>query len=148
MAAEGVWGELVPQRPSLPPLRRACYVWAVIRFVTGLCLTALLCSWAPHVHPASAGSEHGHAREAHAEGAHGTSIASDDAHEEHSSRALGEGPECVFCRSSEERESDRSVDTMLAVVLEPRLRRARDAGIGFPGTPEVGWQSTRAPPIG
>ncbi len=112
----------------------------LIRIVAGLCLVALIGSWAPHSHAdptartalSSEGSD---------------TLSADDAHEEHSSRSLIEQPPCVFCRSKGDRKFVRTSDRMPSVLTGSASRS--DLGIPdrFPEPIAHRLPPTRAPPI-
>jgi hypothetical protein len=84
----------------------------------------------------------------HSVGCPHDSMASDDAHEEHSSRAAIENGPCLSCRSKEDRQGDR----VRSVV--PTLGSARTASYSperrarLPEDLALGLHPPRAPPIG
>jgi hypothetical protein len=120
----------------------------MIRFVAGLCLVAMLGSWAPHVHSGSGEADHALPFATGEDETGAISIASDDAHEDHSSKIAGDGRDCVLCRSSKERECDRQRVVSVGACQEPSSGPGIDRENLVPRPVSLGLHPTRAPPIG
>ena len=137
-------------------VRRACYIGLMTRFFAALCLVAMLGSWAPHVHSSDDGSGHGSLAHGSLAAQHDASskttrpftVSSDDAHEDHSSSASIESPECVVCRSAEERQGDRAATAGLLPLAVLGTRIGTHPEHPLPTELVVGLHPTRAPPLG
>ena len=117
-----------------------------IRIVAGLCLAVLACSWAPHAH--SIGMESGEtlASPSSVGETRQDSVSADETHEEHSSGSPGEVDVCVFCRSSEEREIDRTPVHETISMLGSVVQRADDFTFILPAALSGHLHPTRGPP--
>ena len=113
---------------------------SMIRIVAGLCLVALLGSWAPHFHtdPSAADALSSERPD---------TLAADDAHEEHSSRSLVEETPCVFCRSKGDRKFVRASDRMPSILAGAASRGDLAIPDRFPEPIARRLPPTRAPPI-